>query len=113
MSRHVSAVNQRDDRVAPDKQVVERDRDLITLFHIDRFVQLGIEPIVFVRLEALDVSTVERVGCSSDPVGDSGAKVALRVHAAVGVHLNVGVETAQGVRAVRVTAEEDRWIDIF
>ena len=32
VSRHVSAVNQRDDRVAPNKQVVERNRNLVTPF---------------------------------------------------------------------------------
>ena len=62
VSRHVSTVNQRDDRVAANKQVVERNRDLVAPFDIGRVLQLGMEPIVFVRLEALDVSTEERVG---------------------------------------------------
>ena len=76
---------------------------MVTPFDIGCVLQLGIEPIVFVRLEALDVSAEERVGRSSDLSGDPGAHVALRIHAgpAVGVHLNVGVESTRGIWMVR------------
>ncbi len=107
-------MDQRDHGAALDQHVVELDGDLSTLVQIRGLGQLLVECVVRRVAPAGHVVAQEVVPRTGDRFTQPVGHVDLGVHAggAVGVHLDVGVELAVGVRAVGIAAEEDRSVDV-